>query len=107
MKLAKDVGLILLLALLWFGSAYYAGEAILPAWGLQCGLGSLVTGLIGLAIIHRTEEGRRLLYEGESSYEDIGCAKIVVWLVIALPFTLLVMGTLWWLLRWLGLFELE
>ena len=28
MKLAKDVGLILLLAILWFGPAYYAGTSM-------------------------------------------------------------------------------
>ncbi len=64
MKLVKDIGVILLLALLWFGTAYYAGAALLTSWGLQCGLVSLIVGLFGLAVINRTEEGRRLLYEG-------------------------------------------
>jgi hypothetical protein len=107
MKLVKDIGLILLLAFFWFGTAYYAGEALISSWGLQCGLVSLITGLIGLAIINRTEEGRRLLYEGQSDDEDIGCIKIMVWLGIALPFTLFVMGTLWWIMRLLGFFSLK
>lgn len=58
MKLAKDVGLIFLLAFFWFGPAYYAGEALLPSWGMQCGLVSLIIGLMGLAIVNRTEAGR-------------------------------------------------
>ncbi len=107
MKLVKDVGVILLLALLWFGTAYYAGSALVTSWGLQCGLVSLITGLFGLAVINRTEEGRRLLYDGQSDYEEIGCVKIVVWLVVALPFTLFVMGTLWWVMRLLGFFSLK
>lgn len=107
MKLLKETGLILLLALLWFSTAFYAAEALLPGWGFQCGLASLITGLISLAIINRTEAGSRLLYEGQSDREDIGCAKIVVWLLVALPFTLFVSGTLWWLMRLLRLFDFE
>lgn len=107
MKLLKEAGLILLLILLWFGTAYYAVEALLPGLGLQCGLVSLITGLISLAIINRTEAGSGLLYEGQSDSQDIGCSKVVVWLLFALPFTLFVSGTLWWLMRLLGLFDSE
>ena len=103
MKLAKDIGLILLLAIFWFGSAHYAAEALLPSWGLQCGLVSLIAGLIGIAIINRTDEGRRLLYDGESVYEGIGCVKIIIWLLISLPILLLFMGTLWWIMRFSNL----
>jgi hypothetical protein len=75
MKLAKDVGLILLLVIFWFGPAYYTGEALFPTWGLQCGLASLIAGLIGLAIVNRTEEGRRLFYDGVSENDQLGCIK--------------------------------
>ena len=64
-------------------------------------------GLVGLALINRTQEGRRLLFDGDSDYEEMGCAKIVVWLVISLPFTLFIMGTLWWIMRLLGFFQLK
>ena len=107
MKLAKDVSLILLLAAFWFMAAYYAGEALLPAWGIQCGLAGLITGLIGLAIINRTEAGTQLLYEGKHQGEHIGCAKVIVWLLIAIPFTLALLGTIWWVMRLLGFFDLE
>lgn len=107
MKLAKDVGLILLLAILWFGPAYYAGEALLPGWGLQCGLVSLIIGLMGLAIVNRTEEGRRLFYEGENENDQIGCIKLLVWFLIGIPVMLLLAGTLWWIMRLLGFFDLQ
>ena len=107
MKLAKDIGLIILLTILWFGTAYYAGEALVTSWGWRCGLISLITGLIGLAIINRTKQGWRLLYDGESEHDDISYIKIVVWLVIALPFTLFFMGTLWWIMRLFGFFGFE
>ncbi len=95
------------LAVLWFGPAYYAGEALLPSWGLQCGLVSLIAGLIGLAIVNRTEEGRRLFYEGESAGEGPGCVKLLVWLLIGTPFMLLLLGTIWWIMRLLGFLDLE
>lgn len=107
MKLFKEAILTLLLALLWFGTAYYAAEALVPGWGIRCGLVSLIIGLITLAIVNRTEAGSRLLYEGKSDSEEIGCAKVVVWFLIALPFTLFILGTLWWLMRLLGLFDFE
>jgi hypothetical protein len=107
MKLARDIGLIFLLALLWFGPAYYAGEALIPSWGLQCGLVGLITGLIGLAIVNRTEEGRRLFYEGESEEEGLNCLKLLVICLIGFPITLLFLGTIWWLMRLLGFFDLE
>lgn len=107
MKLAKDVTLILLLAAVWFGTAYYAGEALLPAWGIQCGLVSLITGLLGLAIVNRSEEGRRLFYEGSSENDQLGCTKLLVIILIGLPFILFLLGTMWWVMRLLGLFELQ
>jgi hypothetical protein len=107
MKLLKDTGLILVLVLLWFGPAYYAGEALLPTWGLQCGLVSLIAGLIGLAIVNRTEEGRRLFYDGISEDDQFGCVKWLVWLLIGAPFVLLLLGTVWWLMRLLGFLDLN
>jgi hypothetical protein len=102
MKLTKDVGLIFLLAFLWFGPAYYAGEALLPAWGLQCGLVSLIVGLMGLAIVNRTEAGRKLFYEGENEGDQISGVKVLIWFLIGIPVTLFLLGTLWWLMRLLG-----
>jgi len=107
MKLAKDVGLIFLLAFIWFGPAYYAGEALVPTWGLQCGLISLITGLIGLAIVNRTEEGRRLFYDGAGEKEGLTCLKLLIIGLIGLPFTLLFLGTIWWVMRLLGFFDLK
>lgn len=107
MNLVKDVGLILLLAVAWFAPAYYAGEALIPSWGLECGLTSLITGLLGLAIVNRTEEGRRLFYEGVSQDEQAGCIKWLVWILMGTPFTLLLLGTLWWIMRLLGFFDLR
>lgn len=106
MKLAKDVSLILLLAAVWFGTATYAGEALIPTWGIQCGLVSLITGLIGLAIVNRSEEGRRLFYEGSNEDDQLGCLNLLVISLIGLPFALFLLGTIWWLMRLLGFFEL-
>ena len=105
MKLAKDAGLILLLALFWFGPAYYAGEALLPSWGLQCGLTGLIAGLMGLAIVNRTEAGRRLFYEGESKDDQVGGIKVLIWFLVGTPVALLLLGTLWWLMRLLGFLD--
>jgi hypothetical protein len=106
MRLARDVGLIFLLALFWFGPAYYAGEALLPSWGLQCGLTSLIVGLMGLAIVNRTEAGRKLFYDGKSEDDQIGGVKVLVWLLLGTPVALLLLGTLWWLVRLLGFLDL-
>jgi len=103
MKLAKEIGLIFLLAIFWFAPAYYAGEALLPGWGLQCGLVSLITGLIGLVLVNRTEAGRRLFYEGERGDEPFGCIHLLVLLLIGTPVTLLLLGTIWWIMRLMGL----
>lgn len=102
MKLARDIGLIFLLALFWFGPAYYAGEALLPSWGWQCWLTSLIVCLMGLAIVNRTEAGRRLFYDGESEDDQIGGIKVLVWLLLGIPVALLWLGTLWWVVRLLG-----
>jgi hypothetical protein len=107
MKLIKDIGLIFLLAILWFGPAYYASEALLPGWGLQCGLTSLITGLMGLAIINRTEEGRRLFFNGQTEDDQISCVKVLIWFLIGIPIMLLVTGTLWWIMRLLGVFDFK
>ena len=107
MKLAKDIALILLLAAIWFGTAYYAGEALVPTWGLQCGLVSLIAGLMGLALVNRSEEGRQLFYEGASEDDQLGCIKLLVIILIGLPFTLFVLGTIWWVMRLLGLLDLQ
>jgi hypothetical protein len=107
MKLAKDVSLILLLAAVWFGTAYYAGEALIPTWGVQCGLVSLITGLIGLVIVNRSKEGRRLFYEGSNEDDQLGCLKLLVISLIGLPFILFLLGTIWWLMRLLGFFEFQ
>lgn len=104
MKLAKDIGLILFLAFIWFAPAYYAAEALLPSWGLQCGLASLIMGLMGLAVVNRSEAGRRLFYNGEADDDEIGCIKIIVWFLLGVPVAMLLAGTLWWIARLLGLF---
>jgi hypothetical protein len=49
---------------------------------------SLITGLIGLAIVNRSEEGRRLFYEGSNEADQLGCLKLLVISLIGLPFAL-------------------
>ena len=68
---------------------------------------SISAGLLGLAIVNRTEEGRRLFYEGVSQDEQAGCIKWLVWILMGTPFTLLLLGTLWWIMRLLGFFDLQ
>ena len=105
MKLLKDIFIILFVAACWFCSAYYATSALFPFLAFQCGLVSLIIALLGIAIINRTEEGSRLLYEGENEREEIHGAKIVIWLLIGIPVMLLFGGTLWWVMRLFGLFD--
>ena len=62
---------------------------------------------MGLAIINRTEEGRRLFYEGESESDQIGCVKVLIWFLIGIPVMLLFTGTLWWIMRLLGFFDFQ
>ncbi len=104
MKLLKETAIILTLATLWFCSAYYATYALFPFWALQCGLISLIVALLGIAIINRSQRGSQILYEGENESEELHGAKLIIWLLIGIPFTFFFLGTLWWLAQLLGLF---
>lgn len=105
MKLLKDAAIILTLATLWFCSAYFAIYALFPFWALQCALITLIIGLLAIALTNRSEAGSRLLYEGESNTEELTGAKMVIWILIGMPVICTCLGTLWSLMRWLGLFD--
>ena len=107
MKFIKDIAIMLFLATLWFVSAYYTTAALFPFWAFQCGLINLIIGLLCIAIINRSPAGSRLLYEGEKENEELGCSKIVVWVLIGAPPTIFFIGTGWWLMRLLGFFGFD
>jgi hypothetical protein len=98
------VVIIILYTLLWFLAGYLPALLLadfirLPLQPFQFGLGGLIVGLLLLASLTRTEQGRRLFYEGSSGDEDssplIGC----LW---GLPFALILVAATTWLV-WSGL----
>lgn len=90
---------ITLFTLIWFLAGYIPALLLarfihLPFQLFQCGLFSLLVGLLLLASFIRTERGRRLFYEGPAEDEDgdpfVGClwflplfiimAALAIWL---------------------------
>ncbi|MCL4295585.1 MAG: hypothetical protein KJ077_07650 [Anaerolineae bacterium] len=102
-KVVKDLSLAAILALLWFGSAYFAAEVWLPtSWAIACGFVNALIGTAALAWVTRTEEGARLFYEGPGNREG----WIVIALLWSIPSIIAILGLIWWglrlVLQWLG-----
>lgn len=95
----KNILMILALAILWAVGGSFAGLGISAffdvAWVVQCGTVNMMTGLLLLLLITRSEDARRLFYEGPKEDEP---GSIIVGLLWVLPFTLLFAGIVWWLM---------
>jgi hypothetical protein len=81
----------------WFVSGYLITALVsryveLPFNPIQLGLFGLLIGLIGLAIVTRTERGRRMFYEGPGPDEDgdplIGC----LWMITGYVAVIAILG---------------
>jgi hypothetical protein len=72
----------------------------LPLSIFQWGLIGLLIGLIGLAIVTRTERGRRMFYEGPAADEEgdilVGCFWVIILQLFALA---LLAGVIWVILQ--------
>jgi hypothetical protein len=95
----KDMLLILTLAALWAVGGFVMGVSIEALFGGQvvvtCTALNLITGMLMLLLVTRHERARRLFYEGPKENE-LGLPFIgLLW---AIPFTLLFVGLIWWLL---------
>ena len=85
-----------LFCLLWFAAGYTAGLAVtaitvppIPVWGF--GVACLLLGLIILAAVLRTEDNRRLFYEGPAEHEEdsefiIGCLWVIPGILFVISF---------------------
>jgi hypothetical protein len=105
-KIFKDLTKTVILALLWFTSAYFAAEAWLPTtWALNCGVINIVISMMALILIVRTEEGAKLFYDGPSNG-----GWIIIAIVWSIPVAIFTAGIAWWIVRfvlqWLGLWYL-
>lgn len=75
------------------------GVSIQALFGAQvivtCTALNLITGMVMLLLVTRHEKARRLFYEGPKE-DELGLP--VIGLLWAIPFTLLFIGLMWWLL---------
>lgn len=90
------------LILIWFVAGYLIGAAVnqvgpVTFTPLQFGIAGLLVGLAGLAVVTRTEEGRRMFYEGPRGEElgdpligclwllpmSLGAIALVAWIVFS------------------------
>lgn len=95
----KDLVVILVLASLWAVGGFAVGIALGALFGVQwaisCTALNLIAGMIMLLLVTRNEHARRLFYEGPRENES-GMPLIgILW---AIPFILLFIGVMWWLL---------
>lgn len=87
MRYLKEFSLVVLLALFYFTSVYFAIAALFPAFALQAGLiAAMVVMVIYLILV--------------LSQRDEG---ILMGLLITIPIICITAGVAWWLLRILGL----
>jgi len=94
----------LILALFWFASAYLATAALIPwEWAWRCAWLNLIVGMVSLLLITRTDRGERLFYQGPADDEPGSFIVLFLW---SIPVIMLIWAILWWLMRWLGLFNL-
>ncbi|HXV98624.1 MAG TPA: hypothetical protein VEC93_09380 [Anaerolineae bacterium] len=102
---------ITLYTLFWFLAGYVPAFLLeqfisLPFKPSQFGLLGLLVGLVLLASLTRTEQGRRLFYEGPTGDEDsnplIGCLPLGGLRLWAVPVFLILAAVATWLV-WSGL----
>lgn len=99
----KNAGLVLLIGLAWLISGYLLAGAVSvaffsgPFFSLFSFQGALVNVLIGLiliAVITFSEQGRRLCYEGISA-EGLSGLKLLIIFLVGLPILCVTVGIIW------------
>ena len=86
----RDLRIVVLVIVLYFGSAYFAAAALIPAFALQIALIAWILGLSAYQYLSITQGDEPSLLFG---------------LLLLLPFLCVFVGVIWWLMRLLG-FEL-
>ena len=96
--LIKNLLLILALAFFWGLSGLLVGFGIRAflggEWMIQCMALNVIGGMLMLLFITRDEGARKAFYEGVAS-DNPRLGLALLW---ALPFGLLCLGLIWWLL---------
>jgi hypothetical protein len=94
----KNIILIAALAIFWGLGGLLVGfgiQALVGSdWLIPCTSINMIAGLLMLLFVTRDEEARRVFYERVNS-EDPHLGLALLW---ALPFSLIFLGVIWWLL---------
>jgi len=94
----KNLLLIFALALFWGLSGLLVGLGIRAfldgEWMIQCMALNIIAGMLMLLFITRDEGARKAFYEGVAG-DNPRLGLALLW---ALPFSLLCLGLIWWLL---------
>ncbi len=95
----KNSLLVLGLGFLWSLGGFGLGMAIEALFGGQwivpCASLNLIAGMILLLFVTRNEQARRIFYEGPREGEP---GLPVIGLLWLMPFVLLLVGLVWWLI---------
>lgn len=94
----KNSLLVIGLAILWalgglgFGlamQAFFSGQ-----WAVPCASLNLIAGMVLLLLVTRSEQARRIFYEGPRENEP---GLPIIGLLWVVPLALLLVGLIWWL----------
>ncbi len=86
----RDVRVIALVGVLYFGSVYFAAEALVPSYALEIALVSFIFGLSAYQYL--------IITIGDEP-------SLPFAMLLMLPFLCVFAGILWWLMRLLGFWE--
>ena len=86
----RDIRVIALVIVLYFGSVYFAAAALVPTFAFEIALVGLILGLSAYQYL--------IITQGDEPSLPFG-------LLLMLPFLCVFVGAIWWVLRWLGFWE--
>jgi len=90
---------ITVLILLWFGSVYFALEVWFPTnIAFLCGLINAALGVAAFVFVISREQGAKLFFSGPN---EEGEGWIVIGLLWAIPGVTIIIGVIWWGLRYI------
>ena len=95
----KHLLFVLGLAILWGLGGFIMGVSIdelfgVP-WTVPCTALNVIAGMVMLLLVTRNEHARRLFYEGRKDEQP---GMVLIGLLWTFPFSLIVVGLIWWLL---------
>jgi hypothetical protein len=97
-RIVKNLLLIFALAVFWGLSGLLVGLGIRALvggnWMIQCMALNVITGMLMLLFVTKNEVARKAFYEGVAG-DNPRLGLALLW---ALPFSLLCLGVIWWLL---------